>query len=58
MYDGMSCGHIALDKLGVNVQAYYATEIDPYAIITTLYNYPNTIQLGDAFAVRDENWHV
>ena len=30
MYDGMSCGHIALDKLGVNVQAYYATEIDPY----------------------------
>ena len=58
MYDGMSCGHIALDKLGVNVQAYYATEIDPYAIKTTLYNYPNTIQLGDAFAVRDENWHV
>lgn len=58
MYDGMSCGHIALDKLGVNVQAYYATEIDPYAIKTTLYNYPNTIHLGDAFAVRDENWHV
>lgn len=35
MYDGMSCGHIALDKLGANVTAYYATEIDKYAIQTT-----------------------
>ena len=35
MYDGMSCGHIALDKLGANVAAYYATEIDKYAIQTT-----------------------
>lgn len=58
MYDGMSCGHIALDKLGVNVQRYYATEIDLYAIKTTLHNYPGTIQLGDAFAVRDAEWHL
>lgn len=58
MYDGMSCGHIALDKLGVNVQRYYATEIDLYAIKTTLHNYPGTIQLGDAFAVRDAAWHL
>lgn len=54
MYDGMSCGHIALDKLGANVSAYYATEINKYAIQTTQHNYPETIQLGDAFQVREE----
>lgn len=58
MYDGMSCGHIALDKLGVNVTTYYATEIDKYAIQTTQHNFPETIQLGDAFQVREENWHL
>lgn len=58
MYDGMSCGHIALDKLGAQVTAYYATEIDKYAIQTTQANYPETVQLGDAFQVRDENWRI
>ena len=52
MYDGMSCGHIALDKLGATVATYYATEIDKYAIQTTQHNFPETIQLGDAFQVR------
>jgi DNA (cytosine-5)-methyltransferase 3A len=56
MYDGMSCGRIALDKLGVNVTAYYATEIDKYAVQTTQHNFPETVQLGDAFQVRDEEW--
>lgn len=56
MYDGMSCGHIALDKLGAAVYGYYATEIDKYAIQTTQHNYPETIQLGDAFQVREEGW--
>ncbi len=58
MYDGMSCGHIALDKLGVQpwLLRYYATEIDKYAIQTTQHNFPETIQLGDAFQVRDEDW--
>ena len=56
MYDGMSCGHIALDKLGANVTTYYATEIDKYAIQTTQHNFPETIQLGDAFQVRKEDW--
>lgn len=46
MYDGMSCGHIALDKLGVDITVYYATEIDKYAIQTTQHNYPETVQLG------------
>lgn len=60
MYDGMSCGHIALDKLGVQpwLLRYYATEIDKYAIQTTQHNYPDTVQLGDAFQVRDNNWGV
>lgn len=56
MYDGMSCGHIALEKLGVNVTTYYATEIDKYAVQTTQHNYPDTMQLGDAFQVRKEDW--
>lgn len=58
MYDGMSCGHIALDKLGAEVAAYYATEIDKYAIQTTQTNYPGTIQLGDAFQVRKSEWSL
>ena len=58
MYDGMSCGQIALKEMGCNVVKYYATEIDEYAIKTTLHNFPNTIQLGDAFQVRDDAWHL
>lgn len=56
MYDGMSCGHLALDKLGATILRYYATEIDKYAVQTTQHNFPDTIQLGDAFQVRDDRW--
>ncbi|MCR2027032.1 DNA cytosine methyltransferase [Anaerotruncus colihominis] len=56
MYDGMSCGHLALNKLGTTVLRYYATEIDKYAIKTTQTNFPGTIQLGDAFQVREDKW--
>lgn len=55
MYDGMSCARIALKELGANVVRYYATEIDKYAIQTTQTNFPDTIQLGDAFQVREVN---
>lgn len=58
MYDGMSCGHLALDKLGAHIAHYYATEIDKYAIKTTQYNFPDTIQLGDAFRVRENDWSL
>ena len=58
MYDGMSCGQIALEEMGCNVVKYFATEIDPYAIKTTQHNFPNTIQLGDAFQVREEEWKL
>ena len=56
MYDGMSCGRLALNKLGADVVRYYATEIDKYAIRTTKANFPDTIQMGDAFRVREDGW--
>lgn len=58
MYDGMSCGHIALDKLGANVGKYYATEKDKYAIQTSQENYPEMIHLGDAYQVRNADWNI
>lgn len=58
MYDGMSCGQISLKELGCNVIKYFATEIDKYAIKTTMTNFPKTIQLGDAFQVRNDNWSL
>lgn len=56
MYDGMACGHIALDKLGAHIARYRATEIDKYAIKTACCNFPDIQQIGDAFQVRDEKW--
>lgn len=56
MYDGMSCGRLALDKLGASVAVYWATEIDEYAIKVTQANFPDTVQLGDAFQVREDKW--
>ena len=53
MYDGMACGHIALDKLGARIVRYRATEIDKYAIKTACHNFPDIEQLGDAFQVRE-----
>jgi DNA-cytosine methyltransferase len=50
-FDGISAGQVALERAGIKVANYYASEIDPYAIKITQKNYPNTIQLGDI-----ENW--
>ena len=47
LFDGMSCGQIALNKLGIKYDNYFASEIDKYAIQVTQKNYPNTKQLGD-----------
>lgn len=52
MYDGMACGHIALDNLGCKINRYRATEIDKYAIKTAYYNFPDIEQIGDAYQVR------
>jgi DNA (cytosine-5)-methyltransferase 3A len=47
LFDGMSCGQIALNKLGFKYDKYFASEIDKHAIKVTQHNFPNTIQLGD-----------
>lgn len=51
LFDGMSCGQIALQKLGIKVKQYYAAEINKHAIQVTQNNFPNTIQLGDVTKV-------
>lgn len=53
LFDGMSCGRIALEKCGFQVDKYFASEIDKYAIKVAKANYPDTIHLGD---VRDVWW--
>ena len=55
LFDGMSCGQIALNKLGVKYDNYYASEIDKFAIGVTKMNYPNTIHLGDVRDVKGQN---
>lgn len=47
LFDGISCGQLALQRADIPVNKYYASEIDQYAIKVTNTNYPNTIQLGD-----------
>ena len=51
LFDGMSCGQIALERAGVPVTKYFASEIDKYAIQITKKNYPKTVHLGDV-----KNW--
>lgn len=52
LFDGMSCGQIALNRAGVNISKYYACEIKKHAIKCTMDNYPDTIQLGDVTKVK------
>ena len=51
LFDGMSCGQLALTELGISYNNYFASEIDKWAIKVTQHNYPNTQQLGDV-----NNW--
>ena len=51
LFDGMSCGQQALERVGIKVDNYFASEIDKYAIKVTMNNYPNTIQLGSVVGV-------
>lgn len=55
LFDGMSCGQIALRELGIKVKTYYASEVDAPAIQTTNLNFPNTIQLGDVRNVHGKD---
>lgn len=55
LFDGMSCGQIALNRAGIKYDNYYASEIKPHAIKVTQHNYPNTIQLGDVTKIKAED---
>jgi len=52
LFDGLSCGQIALNRAGIEYDNYFASEIDKHAIKVTQHNYPNTIQLGDVTKVK------
>ena len=55
LFDGISCGRIALERVGIKVDKYYASEIKKIAIDTTMLHYPDTIQIGDVTKVRYED---
>ena len=56
LYDGIGTGRYCLDKMGFTNVKYYAYEIDPHPIKVAMDNYPDIIQCGDAFAVREDDW--
>ena len=55
LFDGMSCGQIALRKMGIKVDNYYASEIDKYAITVAKNNFPDMKHIGDVTALRAED---
>ena len=55
LFDGMSCGQIALNSAGISYDNYFASEIDKHAINETMTNFPNTIQLGDVTKITADN---
>lgn len=58
MYDGIGTGRYCLDKMGFTNVKYYAYEIDKYAIQIAKSNYPDIIECGDAFQVRNKDWNL
>ncbi len=52
LFDGISCGQIAINRAGIPYEKYYASEIDKYAIKVTQKNFPETIQLGDVTGIK------
>lgn len=58
MYDGIGTGRYCLDKMGFTNVEYHAYEIDKYAMQIAMSNYPDIIQHGDAFNVRNKDWKL
>lgn len=56
LFDGMSCGRLALDRAGIKADKYYASEIDKYAQIVSNANYPDILRLGDV--TKWLNWYI
>jgi site-specific DNA-cytosine methylase len=55
LFDGMSCGQIALNNVGLKPTRYYAAEIKKHAIQCTMDNFPDTIQIGDVTKVKGQD---
>lgn len=58
MYDGIGTGRYCLDKMGFKNVTYYAYEIDKFAMRVAQSNYPDILELGDAFALRNSGWEL
>lgn len=54
LFDGISCGQVALERAGIKVDNYFASEINPDSIKVTQTNYPNTVQLGDVCGIDEQ----
>ena len=54
LFDGMSCGRVALERSGIKVGKYFASEVDKYAIQVAQRNFPDTVQLGDVSLLKGE----
>lgn len=55
-FDGISCGRVALERAGIPVEAYYASEIEPTSIAISKKNYPDIVQLGDV--TKWQEWDI
>ena len=55
LFDGMSCGQLALNRANIKYEKYFASEIDKYTVKVTQENYPNTIQLGDITKIKSKD---
>lgn len=58
LFDGISCGQVALEKAGIKVDKYFASEINKHAILVTQNNYPQTIQIGDASKINYNDYKI
>jgi len=56
LFDGISCGRVALERAGIQIDKYYASEIDKYAIRIAQKNYPGTMQIGDVTQVKGSKY--
>lgn len=55
LFDGMSCGQLAMKKAGITYEKYFASEIDKNAIKITQHNFPSTVQLGDVTKINKDS---
>lgn len=56
LFDGISCGQVALERIGANIESYFSSEIDKYAIYISQKNYPKTIQVGDITRLQGKDY--